>query len=137
MNDSLEAKLNYFLTDWLKLAREIRAESSNTFQKPYAAGCTASHYYLPVQFTQAKHGRFSLWLLHYQYFLQRQYSANQYKYLAYFLNSGSFLLHARCSISDSHTDENIPTWQMSKKVDEKIKPSGSQICHKHIQDISN
>lgn len=65
------SKINYFLTDWLKLAREIRAESSNTFQKPYTAGCTASHYYLPFQFTQAKHQCFSLWLLHYQYFLYR------------------------------------------------------------------
>lgn len=56
-------------------------------------------------------------------FIQKQYSANQYKYLAHFLNSGSFLLHGRCSISDSHTDENIPTWQMSeKKPMKKLSP---------------
>lgn len=43
-NHSLEAKLNYFLRDWLKLAKKIRAESSNTLPKLYTAGCIASQY---------------------------------------------------------------------------------------------
>ena len=148
---SLEVKLNYFLTNWLKLAREIRAESSDTFQKPYTAGCIASHYYLSVQFPNLQPDPAKAWLFLIVatalsvLFIQRQYSANQYKYFAHFLNSGSCFLHGRCSISDSHIDEDILMWQMPKKKNKtknpnqtkNPKPTGSQICHKRIQDISS
>lgn len=70
---SLKAKPNDFLTDWLKLAHRIRAESSDVLQKLHTARCflVLPLSSVPPSPPLQKQECFSLWLLHHLYFLHR------------------------------------------------------------------
>lgn len=105
---------NYLFSDRLvktgrgNRSRKLKCFSEATYSRMRCFSLLPTSSVPPT--SNLKRGCFSSWLLHHQYFLERDNTApiNQYESFAHFWNSGSCLLRGRCSISDSRAGRKHP-----------------------------